>query len=466
MALRMPQVPEGPIREFFEELHRLHIHAGEPSTRLLASKISGGFSHTTVHGVFTKPTVPGWGLLELIVEELGGDVEKFRALRTHARHAEIAPARTETGRILTEAAEAKIRHAAEEQAGKVIATSELTAGNDHEQTRRKLASARLRQSVSTMYIHLSRRSRALVERQIHLSEALMRIEQDRHRRAELFKLHHLALRMRRNDENLLVLAGADAEYRSTPTPLADLLRAATVEIEQVTRVKIGNVDKGIEVPPKAANDIVHLIAELLENATVFSRPGTDVILWAGAHQREVIIQIRDEGIGMTPEELNKVNERLAKPPAFDDTVDPRMGLLLVGLLASRHNIAVTLQTSPGSIGVLATVTVPTSVATVRHHAEQGAPLWLFTNEDRALVSQLRAAFQPRQFGAGYDPEQVQRLFNTIDAALHGLDPGQFSESDLTPVLRQVQGGYFQDEVDHALREVRELFEGRRRPSPT
>lgn len=245
--------------------------------------------------------------------------------------------------------------------------------------------AQLRQSVSTMFVNLSRRSQLLVDRLIRLIDGLEQGERDPDRLSELFKLDHLATRMRRNDENLLVLAGADAGRRWTrPAPLVDVLRAATAEVEQYTRVKLGSVDDSVEISAPAVNDLVHLVAEVLENATSFSSPRTDVVVDSRRVGDHVVIEIEDQGIGMSREQLAEFNERLAKPPVFDIAVSRMMGLFVVGRLASRHGVKVMLRDASGG-GVLAIVTLPAGVL----HGDQPVvaaipPASATTDDEQAL----------------------------------------------------------------------------------
>ncbi|GAA0232099.1 sensor histidine kinase [Cryptosporangium japonicum] len=221
--------------------------------------------------------------------------------------------------------------------------------------------ARLRQSVSAMFVNLSRRSQLLVDRLIRLIDGLEQGERDPDRLAELFKLDHLATRMRRNDENLLVLGGADSGRSwSKPAPLVDVLRAAAAEVEQYTRVKLGSVDDSVQIASGAVNDTVHLIAEILENATSFSSPRTDVTVDARREGNQVVVEVIDQGIGMSRTQLAEFNERLAKPPVFDIAVSRMMGLFVVGRLASRHGVKVMLRDAAGG-GVLVMITLPTGV---------------------------------------------------------------------------------------------------------
>ena len=211
--------------------------------------------------------------------------------------------------------------------------------------------AALRGNVNAMFVNLSRRSQSLVERQIRLIDDLEQGEQDAERLANLFQMDHLATRMRRNSENLLVLAGHEVSRRWTQAvPLVDVLRAAVSEIEQYERVTL-NVQPGISVRGQAVNDVVHLIAELAENASSFSAADTPVkvsghLLNSGG----VLLDITDQGVGMGAEEMAHANWRLDNPPVVDVAVSRRMGLFVVARLAARHGIRVRLR--PASAGGL------------------------------------------------------------------------------------------------------------------
>jgi hypothetical protein len=211
--------------------------------------------------------------------------------------------------------------------------------------------AGLRGNVNAMFVNLSRRSQSLVERQIRLIDDLEQGEQDSERLANLFAMDHLATRMRRNSENLLVLAGHEVSRRwSGPVGLVDVLRAAVSEIEQYERVGL-NVQPGIAVRGQAVNDVVHLLAELVENATSFSAAGTPVAV-AGhlLNSGGVLLDITDQGVGMGAEEMAHANWRLDNPPVVDVAVSRRMGLFVVARLAARHGIRVRLR--PATMGGL------------------------------------------------------------------------------------------------------------------
>ncbi|MFF8508019.1 nitrate- and nitrite sensing domain-containing protein [Streptomyces sp. NPDC015492] len=222
--------------------------------------------------------------------------------------------------------------------------------------------ALLRGNVNAMFTNLSRRSQGLIQRQLSLISELESREADPDQLSSLFKLDHLATRMRRNGENLLVLAGEEPGRRWTrPVPLVDVLRAAASEVEQYERIELASVP-ATEVAGRVVNDLVHLLAELLENATSFSSPQTKVRVTGHAlPDGRVLVEIHDTGIGLSPEDLAAINERLASPPTVDVSVSRRMGLFVVGRLSLRHGIRIQLRPSDSG-GTTALVMLPVDVA--------------------------------------------------------------------------------------------------------
>jgi signal transduction histidine kinase len=231
--------------------------------------------------------------------------------------------------------------------------------------------AQLRASVSTMFVNLARRSQILVDRLIGHLDRLERGEEDPDRLGELFQLDHLATRMRRNDENLLVLAGADStRIQRDHAPLMDVLRAAQSEVEHYVRVEFGTIDRDVEIAAHAVNDMVHLIAELLDNATVFSPPDSAVVVEARRVGDRAMILVEDRGIGISFEQLAELNDRLANPPMVDVAVSRMMGLVVVARLAARHGVKVELRPARER-GTIADVMLPTNVLVVRAIAGRG-----------------------------------------------------------------------------------------------
>ncbi|WP_327086848.1 nitrate- and nitrite sensing domain-containing protein [Nonomuraea sp. NBC_01738] len=233
--------------------------------------------------------------------------------------------------------------------------------------------SRLRSNVNAMFVNLSRRSQTLVERQITLIDGLEQGEQDESRLANLFKLDHLATRMRRNSENLLVLAGQDPPRRwSQPVKLVDVARASLSEVENYERVVL-QVPDGVSVAGQAVNDAIHLLAELVENALSFSPRETRVtVSGSRIDGGGVMLSITDSGIGMTGEELTQANDRLTDAPTVDVSVSRRMGLFVVARLAHRHGIRVQLRPH-GSGGLTAMVLLPEVLLGAQAAAFAGGP---------------------------------------------------------------------------------------------
>ncbi|MFG1641466.1 nitrate- and nitrite sensing domain-containing protein [Amycolatopsis sp. NPDC049252] len=229
----------------------------------------------------------------------------------------------------------------------------------HQALRLATEQAAMRTGYGSVFVNLSRRSQSLVQRQLQLIEQLERDEEDADQLATLFQLDHLATRMRRNNENLMVLSGAEPGRRSgKPVGTTDMLRAAVSEIEQYQRVQV-------QPPPPArivgyaASDLMRLVAELLDNATAFSAPETSVTVASRlAEDGSLNIDILDKGIGMNEAEVTEANTRLTEAGSVDLATSRRMGLFVVGRLASRHRIGVSLHGGKDIVGVRATVVVP------------------------------------------------------------------------------------------------------------
>ncbi|MGV9807374.1 nitrate- and nitrite sensing domain-containing protein, partial [Micromonospora chersina] len=244
--------------------------------------------------------------------------------------------------------------------------------------------AMMRRNVNAMFVNLARRSQVLVERQLELLDDLEREESDPDQLENLFKLDHLAARMRRNDESLLVLAGTESSRRwNRPVGLGAVLLAASAEIEQYQRVRHDS-RSDLHVVGHAVGDLVHLFAELLENATAFSRPDTVVRVIAGAEGPGAYVEIIDQGLGMSPAALAEANAVLAEPPAADVAASERMGLFVVSHLGARHGVRVRLR--GGHEGLVARVRIPAELLAAAPPATLDQPA-----APRMLTSQVAAA---------------------------------------------------------------------------
>jgi signal transduction histidine kinase len=261
--------------------------------------------------------------------------------------------------------------------------------------------AALRRSVADMFLSLGRRLQALVHRQLELLDELERTEADPQQLRSLFRLDHLATRMRRNAENLLVLSGAEPVRRwSDPVPLPRVIRAASAEIEDYNRVGVMPM-ADVRVVGHAVSDVVHLLAELIENAAAFSPPGTRVQVSGEPAAHGYLLEIEDQGIGMSDEELAEANEQLARPASIDLAGAQRLGFYVVGRLAARHGVKVRLRRSWFG-GVAALVLLPsallggpeTEMEPARAAGRQGGP---------APPDQPPAVAQPGAAGDGARP---------------------------------------------------------------
>jgi signal transduction histidine kinase len=214
--------------------------------------------------------------------------------------------------------------------------------------------AMLRTSFNAMFVNLSRRSQMLIERLARTIDSLEQNEDDADRLSSLFSMDHMVTRMRRNSENLLLLAGHEGARKwSEPVSLAEVAGAATSEIEHYRRVVL-SVQPGIAVTGLAVSDVAHLLAELIENATIFSP--TDTVVQVSGHELSsggVLIEIIDKGIGIPEERLAEMNWRLQTTPVIDVSVSRHMGLFAVARLAERHGVEVRLRpASPQGLSAL------------------------------------------------------------------------------------------------------------------
>ncbi|MFI5684964.1 nitrate- and nitrite sensing domain-containing protein [Streptomyces sp. NPDC051636] len=291
--------------------------------------------------------------------------------------------------------------------------------------------ALLRGNINAIFTNLSRRNQSLIEGQLTLITDLENNEADPDQLENLFKLDHLATRMRRNGENLLVLAGEEPGRRwDQPVPLVDVLRAASSEVEQYERIELSGVPEA-EIHGRAVTDLVHLLAELLENATTFSSPQTKVRVTATRlPDGRIMIEIHDKGIGLTAEDFADINHKLANPPTVDVAISQRMGLFVVGRLSDRHGIRVQLRPSGEQAGTTSLVMLPDAIT----HGGGGEQA---LDRDEFTVSQI---IPEQQFpGESFNQPQLQPMRT---AAELGFDDSRYADipddiRELDPVGRSL-----------------------------
>ena len=220
--------------------------------------------------------------------------------------------------------------------------------------------AGLRNGLRQVFVSLARRNQSLLQRQLRLIDALEQKASDSAALADLFALDHLTTRMRRHAESLAILSGA-APGRSwtEPVPVIDVIRAAMAEVEDYRRVTVLTTSEDAVAAPAVA-DMIHLLAELIENATMFSPSGTRVEVRAERVANGFAVEIDDRGLGIEPAQLTEINQQLAQPPDFDLANADRLGLFVGAKLAARHSVRVSLRQSPYG-GTTAIVLMPNSI---------------------------------------------------------------------------------------------------------
>nr|WP_055504455.1 ATP-binding protein [Nonomuraea pusilla] len=217
--------------------------------------------------------------------------------------------------------------------------------------------ARLRHGVAEALRNLARRSQSLLQRQLRLLDEMQHQTEDPEALEHLFKLDHLTTRMRRHAEGLVLLSGGSAGRRwRGAIPVEDVLNGAAAQVEEYTRVRVYPMPE-CGVSGAAVADLMHLFAELIENATQFSAPSNEVSVRGEMVGRGFAVEIEDRGLGMTDEMRDSINARLASPPEFDPAQTERLGFAVAGMLAARHGVTITLKPSPYG-GTTAIVLVP------------------------------------------------------------------------------------------------------------
>ncbi|MEU7872670.1 nitrate- and nitrite sensing domain-containing protein [Dactylosporangium sp. NPDC049140] len=226
--------------------------------------------------------------------------------------------------------------------------------------------AQVRQGLNEVFLNIARRSQTLLHRQLGLLDRMERRTTDPEELEDLFRVDHLATRMRRHAEDLVILAGA-APGRGwrNPVPMVDVIRGAVSEVEDYARVGFLALPEASLVG-RAVADVIHLLAEVIENATAYSPPHTRVQISGQLVPNGYAIEVEDRGLGMAPEAIEEANHRLAQPPEFDPGNSARLGLFVVALLAARHGVRVTLRASAYG-GITAVVLIPPHLITGATH---------------------------------------------------------------------------------------------------
>lgn len=289
----------------------------------------------------------------------------------------------------------------------------------------------LRKGIGDIFINLARRNQTLLDRQIEFIDQLEANEEDPDQLDNLFKLDHLATRMRRNAESLLVLAGAEPpRRRGRPVALADVVRVAIGEVEDFARISLLSLDDAM-VGGNVAVDLAHLLSELMENATHFSPPDTHVeVVGRAEPDGSFVLSISDQGIGMSTDQLIEANHQLANPPLVGLALSRSLGFIVIGRLAQRFDIVVELQSSPSG-GIQALVRLPRDLVT----DDQGQPLPI----DEGAVAALAEA-----------PAALEAPVEEVEAELADDEEYEFVEEI---VLEEVDEDYAEGDEYEIVEEI-------------
>jgi signal transduction histidine kinase len=312
------------------------------------------------------------------------------------------------------------------------------------------AEVRLRDGLRQILMSLGRRNQSLLHRQLKIIDHLEQQAVSPGELADLFSLDHLTTRMRRHAESLTILSGASpVRSWSAPVPVIDVIRAAVAEIEDYKRIVVAT-EAEEHIAATAVTDMIHMLAELIENAALFSPSATRVEVRAERVANGFAIEIEDRGLGIAAEQLRDINERLASPPDFDLADADRLGLFVAGRLAARHDVQVELIPSAyrgtRAVVVLPEVLITTSAGQVGADSVLRAAPRLNVQSPEALslvgalASRTAGATEPAAGGlAGAEPAGSSLLTDTPPAGLSALGRGELPERRERPGSSQVTG---------------------------
>ncbi|MDF5752030.1 sensor histidine kinase [Spongiactinospora sp. TRM90649] len=374
----------------------------------------------------------GLGLLAVIASvvlsittarDLVRQLDRLRTAAGELAHERLprVVARLGRGEKVDVAAEAPPLRFGDDQIGQVG-----QAFNDVQETAIRVAveQAELRRSIREILLSLARRTQSLVHRQLALLDTMERRESDPGDLKDLFRVDHLATRMRRNAENLIVLSGASpARSWRRPVPMIDVVRGALAEVEDYTRVTVPPMGE-VSLVGRAVGDVIHLLAELIENAVSYSPPYTIAEVHGQIVANGYVIEIEDRGLGMSAADLQAANDRIDNPPEFDLRDTSRLGLFVVSRLAERHGIKVSLKGSPYG-GTTAVILLPPDIVL----AEEGGASRRGAGSGPAITLTAEGVTGP----GGGDPAIARRT------AVLG-ETSSMSEPSAKPALTATTGG--------------------------
>jgi signal transduction histidine kinase len=325
--------------------------------------VSGGIGLLGVLITITVTILVGRG----IIRRLGG-LER-NALQLAEVQLPDVVGRLRRGEDVDVAAEAPPLHTGGDEIGRVGQAFEVVRQTA---IRAAVEEAKLRQGLNDVFRSLARRSQSLLHRQLTLLDQMERRASDPEALDDLFRLDHLTTRMRRHAEGLVILAGAPpGRSWSSPVRMVDVMRGAIAEVEDYARVSVATRSQAA-LAGSAVADVIHLLAELIENATTLSPPYTSVRVSGDTVANGFVIEVEDRGLGMSAQRLAELNERLASPPEFNPSDSEQLGLFVVSQLAKRHGVRVTLKASPYG-GTAAIVLIPRHLVVTEDAFRAGLP---------------------------------------------------------------------------------------------
>ncbi len=291
--------------------------------------------------------------VRLSTEQLPGTIGRLRAgedVDVGAEVPPLEPGSDEIGQV--------------KQAVNMAARTAISAAADE---------VKIRRGVNDVFRSLARRNQSLLTRQLQLLDSMERRVHDPEELADLFRVDHMTTRMRRHAEGLLIVAGGSSgrTWRE-PVPIVDVMRAAAAEVEDYTRIRVTS-RTGAALAGHAVADVIHLLAELVENATTFSPASTPVRVDGEKVARGVVVEIEDRGLGMSDDQLAAINATLADPPLFDLSGSDQLGLFIAGQLGRRHDVKVTVRSSAYG-GITAVVLIPRDLIVDTGEPEEPLPL--------------------------------------------------------------------------------------------
>src|SRR5579875_2244892 len=359
--------------------------------------------HRIAHAAWVRVAVVGGiGLLGLLVTVAvtilvgRGIIRRLRGLESTAltlaeRQLPDVVTRLRRGEDVDPAAEAPPLRVGQDEIGRVGRAFDLVRQTA---IRAAVDEARLRRGLNDVFRSLARRSQSLLHRQLTLLDQMERRATDPEALDDLFRLDHLTTRMRRHAEGLVILSGAPpGRAWSSPVRMVDVMRGAIAEVEDYARVSVATRSQAA-LSGSAVADVIHLLAELIENATTLSPPYTSVRVSGDVVANGFAIEVEDRGLGMSQERIAELNERLANPPEFNPSDSEQLGLFVVSQLARRHGIKVTLRASPYG-GTSAVVLIPRHLEVTEEAFRAGLP-----GEPAALTAAAGGPQGWRQEGNG------------------------------------------------------------------